>query len=467
MVMDRVSDRAYDFSTPRGPQLGSLALGALGAVFWPVADGLFVACVAADKMARKSAAATRHVLSDIPGSLGVAALRAGAFAVERRAPLTALAIILAGAGIGWNATAPAGVPGRHAAAPSHAIPTKLVTSAVTIRTPHRRAPTSPPPAALQHELSALAARFDEPVGIAVTDVTEGWVASVDGQQSFPQQSVSKLWVAITAMDAVDQGRMKLDQGVLLTNDDRSVFFQPITYRIDKDGYQTTVDELLHKALITSDNAANDKLMGMVGGPTAVHEVLQRKDIEGVSLAEDEKHLQAHIAGMTWTPEFRPYGAFEEARGRLPREVRDRAMQAYLDAPYDGASPVGIVQALAALKRGELLSPSSTDVILGAMAKARTGPRRLAGGLPSGWKIAHKTGTGQDWRGATYGLNDVGLLTAPDGRTYAVAVMMPKTHKPVPARLEFMQAVSRAVVGAWETDRRTLASLRGSEGNRGD
>ncbi|WP_304171038.1 serine hydrolase [Phenylobacterium aquaticum] len=465
--MDRVSDRAFEFSVVSATPLRDAALRALGAVFWTAADGLFLACVATDKAVRRVGAGTQHFLADVPGSLGVAAVRAGAFTVERRAPLTALAVILVGAGIGWNATAPAAVPGRHPLSATHAVPTKLVTAAVTIRTPRHRPPSAPAPAALQRELSELAASYDEPVGIAVSDVTEGWVASVDGQQAFPQQSVSKLWVAITAMDAVDQGRMRLDQGVLLTDDDRSVFFQPITYRIDKDGYQTTVDELLNKALITSDNAANDKLMGMVGGPVAVHEVLQRKDIEGVSLAEDEKHLQAHIAGMTWTPQFRPYGAFEEARGRLPREVRDKAMQAYLDAPYDGASPVGIVQALSALKRGELLSPGSTDVILGAMAKARTGPRRLAGGLPSGWKIAHKTGTGQDWRGATYGINDVGLLTAPDGRTYAVAVMMPKTHKPVPARLEFMQAVSRAVVGNWQAERRTVASLRGSEAVRGD
>jgi len=116
---------------------------------------------------------------------------------------------------------------------------------------------------------------------------------------------------------------------------------------------------------------------------------------------------------------------------------------------DGATPVGIVEALAAAQRGELLSQASTEFLISTMAKARTGPRRLKGGLPESWSIAHKTGTGQDWRGASVGINDVGLITAPDGRTYAVAVLLQRTHKPTPQRLELMQSVSRAVVETWQ------------------
>ena len=46
---------------------------------------------------------------------------------------------------------------------------------------------------------------------------------------------------------------------------------------------------------------------------------------------------------------------------------------------------------------------------------------------------------------------MGLLTAPDGHTYAVAVMMRQTYKPVPARLAFMQQVTRAVAEQWAAD----------------
>ena len=62
-------------------------------------------------------------------------------------------------------------------------------------------------------------------------------------------------------------------------------------------------------------------------------------------------------------------------------------------PYDGAAPSAIVDALARLKRGELLSPASTARLLYIMGNTKTGANRLKGGLQPGWTLNHKTGTG--------------------------------------------------------------------------
>lgn len=307
----------------------------------------------------------------------------------------------------------------------------------------------PGPAALQAELESLTRDFGETVGVSIVDTSANWIVGVNGDRPFPQQSVSKLWVALTTLEAIDRGVSSLDQTVILTEADRSVFNQPISYQIKPEGFSTTVGDLLKRALIGSDNAANDKLMGLAGGPAAVRLLLREKGLEGISLAEDERHLQAHIAGLTWSPDLAPYGAFNTARSRLPQDVRQAALDAYIDHPYDGARPNAIALALAQLKAGKLLSETSTNWMLDVMAKATTGPSRLKGGLPAGWHIAHKTGTGQDFRGASVGINDVGLITAPDGRTYAVAVLLPKTRRPVSERLAFMQAVTRAIVAQWE------------------
>ncbi len=337
------------------------------------------------------------------------------------------------------------------------------------RLPPRPAPGKPPEA-LQTRLDELAKNYRETVGIAVADCSEGWMAQVAGDDPFPQQSVSKLWVAMTTMDALDQGKLSLDQAVVLGPQDRSVFFQPISHKIGATGYATTLRDLVRRALIESDNAANDKLLEQVGGIDAVADMLARKNLGGIRMGADEKNLQAKIAGLTWSPEMGVGGAFKDARAKLPDSVRDAAMQAYLDNPLDGATPAGLATALMALKRGELLSAQSTDTFLATMSEARTGPRRLKGGLPSGWSIAHKTGTGQDWRGGSIGINDVAVLTAPDGRSYAVVVLMKRTTKPVPARLAFMQQVSKAVVSSWESERdgarKTLASLRPGESSGG-
>ncbi|TAJ72935.1 MAG: serine hydrolase [Phenylobacterium sp.] len=315
----------------------------------------------------------------------------------------------------------------------------------------QRKQAPPAPAALQARLDELAAAYGEAVGIAVTDVEAGWTAGVDQDRPYPQQSVSKLWVAIAVMKAADEGRLDPYGWVTLTDADRSVFFQPVAYKIGSSGYATPISDLLRRALVESDNAANDRLMRELGGPDGVAATLQDMGLKDVKVGAYERDLQAGTAGLVWHADYGIGWNFQAAREALPMAARQAAMDAYLAAPLDGAAPAAITAALAALSRGELLSEASTGRLIGLMEQARTGPRRLKGGLPAGWSIAHKTGTGQDFRGASVGINDVGLITAPDGHVYAVAVMMRHTRQSVPARLAFMQSVTRAVAEQWVRD----------------
>ena len=81
--------------------------------------------------------------------------------------------------------------------------------APTRPTPVTRA-TVPPPAALHSQIVALGRAFDGQVGIAVQSIDNGWELGWKDDDLYPQQSVSKLWVSITALDAVDQGKVSLD-----------------------------------------------------------------------------------------------------------------------------------------------------------------------------------------------------------------------------------------------------------------
>ena len=60
-------------------------------------------------------------------------------------------------------------------------------------------------------------------------------------------------------------------------------------------------------------------------------------------------------------------------------------------------------------------------------------------------MSHKTGTGQVYGPWQAGYNDIGVLTAPDGRSYTVAVMIKKTSVPLPTRMTLMNNVVRAVI----------------------
>ena len=244
---------------------------------------------------------------------------------------------------------------------------------------------------------------------------------------------------------VDRGKVSLDDQVSLGRSDLTLFHQPIAAEILGGGYKTSLGDLMVKAITTSDNTANDKLMRSIGGPDAVRSMIRAKHLGAIRFYNGERALQSRIAGLIWSPSYSIGNAFYEARDALPLSVRKAAFERYVSDPFDGAAPSAIVEALARLKRGELLSPSSTAHLLDVMSHTHTGPNRLKGGLTPGWTLNHKTGTGQVLGAQQAGYNDIGILTAPDGRSYSVAVMIKLTSVPLPVRMTLMNEVVRAVI----------------------
>jgi beta-lactamase class A len=339
-----------------------------------------------------------------------------------------------------------GAAAINSATATHA-PKSTKSAPAKARPAHKAVSTAPKaPAALARRIDALGQAFDGRVGIAVKSIDDGWETGWKDDELYPQQSVSKLWVAITALDAVDRGKVRLDDKVTLTRDDLTVFHQPIRDEILSNGsFTTTLEDLMVRQITTSDNTANDKLMRSVGGAKAVRAMIARKHLGAIRFYDGERALQSRIAGMTWSPAYSIGDAFWTAREKLPIKQRSVAFARYIADPYDGAAPSAIVEALAKLKKGKLLSSQSTAKLLDIMANTHTGPNRLKGGLAPGWSLSHKTGTGQVLGGVQAGYNDVGILTAPDGKGYAVAVMIKKTSTPLGVRMTLMNNVVEAVI----------------------
>ncbi|HTU09999.1 MAG TPA: serine hydrolase [Allosphingosinicella sp.] len=307
---------------------------------------------------------------------------------------------------------------------------------------------------LQARIRELGRAFPGQVGIAVREVDGrgAMLGSWNGSRFFPQQSVSKFWVALTAFSRVDAGALDLDRRVTITRADLTLFHQPIAAQIGRGGYTTTLGSLLFRALTQSDNTCNDIVLRHAGGPTAVRSMLERNRLAGVRFGPGERLLQAGIAGMRWNNAFSVGRGFETARSQVPASRRRDAFERYIQDPVDGATPDGITSGLVRLRRGELLSRASTTRLLAIMAQTRTGRQRLRGGLAPGWTLAHKTGTGQVLNGVQAGYNDIGILTSPEGRHYAVAVLIGRTSTPNLTRMQLMQNVTRAVIAHDEARR---------------
>jgi beta-lactamase class A len=311
----------------------------------------------------------------------------------------------------------------------------------------QKLPVAPaPPVAISRALSALGQIFPGDVGIAVSSVGDGWTTGYNADKIFPQQSVSKLWVAAATLDQVDKGAMRLADPVALSAKDLTIFHQPVRKYILAGNYTTNLGELMRYAMTQSDNTANDVLYRRVGGQQGVGGFIARKTLGQIAIGPGEKILQVEAAGMSWDDSYSYGRNFWIARSRLPPDHRARALSRYLAQPPDGATPEAIAKGLVKLQRGELLSPASTAYLIDLMGQSKTGPDRLRGALieGDGWSFAHKTGTGQVLGSLATAYNDVGLLRAPSGHIYAVVVMIGSTRLSVKARQEMMHAVMFAV-----------------------
>lgn len=333
-------------------------------------------------------------------------------------------------------------PSQAASAPASA-PTYIVALPVPAVRP---LPANHAPRPVASAIEQVVRSFPGTAGVAIRAVDEGWTVEANARQRLPQQSVSKLWVAMTLLDQRDSGKVRLDDQVAITPADLTLFSQPIASLVKNGSWQTSVGDLMFRSLTQSDNTANDRLLTLVGGPAAVRSFIERKQLGDIRFGPGERLLQAGTAGLTWDQSMSVGNSFELMRSRLSPDVRKAAFQAYITDPPDGAAPLAIADALARLARGELLSETSTRLLITTLQATRTGRARLKAGLAPGWTLAHKTGTGQDLGRRNAGFNDVGLVTSPDGRRYSVAVMIGDTTNPMSDRQRLIQSVAAVLTG---------------------
>ncbi|MEA1676599.1 class A beta-lactamase [Nitrospirillum sp. BR 11163] len=305
--------------------------------------------------------------------------------------------------------------------------------------------------ALQARLDRLTHDFPGRAGVAVRDGATGAEVGVRAQERFPEQSVFKLTVAIALLDLVDHGRMDLTQKVTLYPKDRSVYWQPLAKNITPAGWTTTLDDLMARMVADSDNIAADTMLRLIGGPAVVQAALTARGLDGIRVDRDERHLQSDILGLTWKDAYVEPAAFQAAADSVPAATRLAKREAYLNDPRDTAKPAAMALLLDRLDKGELLSPAGTRRLLDVLDHTTTQPHRLKAGLGAGWTVAHKPGAGPSVEGVTLANNDVGLMTAPDGGRYAVAVYVASVQGPREKADAFIADVARAVVDSWTPD----------------
>ena len=296
---------------------------------------------------------------------------------------------------------------------------------------------------LKTDIDSYWKKFPGRAGIAIYTPFSDEIIGKRQTERFPQQSVSKMWVALTILEQEAAGKLSLEKRIRVTRDDIVVFSQPLkNYLNGQESFDMPLRELLVHSIHASDNLANNVLLRVAGGPQAINQMLDRRKVQSIRFGPGEVLLQSAIAGLEWQADLRKGNAFKAQRSRIPMSKRTAALDAYLETPLDGAAPGTIALVLKRFSERDANDPGAK--LLKLMAGTYTGRSRLRSGLAPGWRLAHKTGTGQVLGPIATAINDVGVMRAPDGCVYPVAVMIAETSAGMGAANALMQNVARAV-----------------------
>ncbi|MEH3117204.1 MAG: class A beta-lactamase [Methylorubrum populi] len=251
--------------------------------------------------------------------------------------------------------------------------------------------------------AGIEARTGGRLGVAVLDTASDRLVGHREHERFPMCSTFKVLAAAAVLARIDSGSDRLERRVVFETP-MLVPYSPVTER-RVGGAGMTLAELCEAAITRSDNTAGNLLLAAIGGP------------EG---------LTAYIRGLG------------DAVTRLDRIEPDLNEARPGDA-RDTTSPAAMAGVLRRLVLGDGLSAASRSRLADWMIDNRTGGARLRAGLPAGWRIGDKTGTGD--RGTA---NDIAVIWPVRAAPLVVAVYLTESDRSLEERNAAIAAVGRAV-----------------------
>ncbi|MBX9724844.1 MAG: class A beta-lactamase-related serine hydrolase [Candidatus Obscuribacterales bacterium] len=246
-------------------------------------------------------------------------------------------------------------------------------------------PQLAPPFDMNEVLEGLQLRMklmsDKPnlhLGAFAIEPSSGRYVSVDGDKSFAAASMIKVPVLVKLLDAIDRGDVDPGETLVLRQDligggSGYLQWRPV-------GSKVSLKEAMESMIIFSDNTATNLIIDRVGGKDVcnrdfVYWGLKRTYINN------------------WLPDL-------EGTNKT--------------------SPFDLVQILAKVDKGDLLSTEGRKRMLAVMERTRI-KTLLPFGLPPGAKISHKTGD----IGSLVG--DCGIITSPDGKRFIACIQVARPH----------------------------------------
>jgi beta-lactamase class A len=229
------------------------------------------------------------------------------------------------------------------------------------------------------------------VAVSVLDFETSKSVSVNGNKNLPMLSVFKFHVALAVLSLVDEGKLSLDQKILVKKSDlKENTWSPMREMFPNGNFEMPLSLIIKYTVAESDNNGCDILLELIGGPQNAERILRSKGAKGFTIKVNE----------------------------------DQMHQGYSYMYKNSTSTNTANELLKAFAERKVLSKTSTDFLMNTMIETSTGKNKLIAKLPASVALAHKTGSsGKDDTGKTIAENDIGIVTLPNGKQYAISVFV--------------------------------------------
>ena len=239
-------------------------------------------------------------------------------------------------------------------------------------------------ATAEREFGELEQRFDARLGVYAVDTGTGREISHRADARFAYCSTFK--ALATAALLSERTIAELDEVVPYTVDDL-VTFSPVTEK--HAGAGLPLRELMDAAVRYSDNTAGNLLLRELGGPKGLQAALRE-------VGDQTTHVDR----------FEP-----ELNEATPGDIRDTS------------TPRALATTLRAYALGDALTADKRAILIDMLRRNLTGDELVRAGVPDGWVVGDKTGTGG------YGTrNDIAVVWPPDRAPIVIAIMSSRAEQ---------------------------------------
>lgn len=267
---------------------------------------------------------------------------------------------------------------------------------------------------LEQKINSILKNKKATVGVSVLGFENGFKYDKNGDKKLPMQSVFKFHIAAAVLNAVDQGKLSLDQKIMLNPSNLlENTWSPLRDKYPAGNVEIPLSEVIEYTVAKSDNNGCDILLRLLGGTQVVQKFMDSKGVKGFQIKYNEEDMH-----NDWNVQYENYSTTKSAADVLKKL-------------YDG----------------KLLSKKSTDYLMKVMLSTSTGLNKMVEQLPKNTPVARKTGaSGKNNAGLTGAENEIGIVTLPNGKHYALAVFVSNSMETDAVNCRMISDISKEV---WE------------------